>query len=303
MLPYSPLVSVCIPCYKNPVLLERCLLTVLEQSYSNIEIIITDDSPNNEVSDVIKKYAADKRIQYTKNFPSLGSPENWNAALRLAQGQYVKIMHHDDWFTNSDALKNFVDTALSTNADFICSNCFNVRPDKKQKHFIPEKFKDRWKTNSSLILYANYIGNPSTTFFKLTAGVKNILFDINTMWFVDVLFYYEYTQKNKKIVFIKDFLIDTSAGLDTQVTNSAISGKTVLTEFIYMAEKHKLFAKNNFLTKLSLIEILVRYKIKSKEQIEEITGAPLPENLPYYLLKLPIHHQFYNVFKHFIILF
>ncbi|MTE24973.1 glycosyltransferase, partial [Microbacterium sp. ZXX196] len=44
------LISICIPAYKNPKLLKRCLNTVLEQTYSNIEVIITDDSPNEDVA-------------------------------------------------------------------------------------------------------------------------------------------------------------------------------------------------------------------------------------------------------------
>jgi glycosyltransferase involved in cell wall biosynthesis len=297
----TPLISICIPSYKNPQLLTRCLKSILDQTYDNLEVIITDDSPNQDVADVVKNYE-DPRICYVKNLEPLGSPENWNEGLRRSKGEYIKIMHHDDWFASNDALEKYVSTAIKSNADFICSNCYNVRPDKKEKHTILGRFQKRWSQNSYLILYANYLGNPSTILFK-RYGNKPVFYDIKSIWYVDVLFYYEFTKIHPKVAYIKDFLIDTSAGLDSQVTNSAINAKIGISEFLYVAEKHGLYKKNNILTKLSLIEILKRYDVTSKKQLEEILGASFDIALPFYLLKLPIHHQFFNIIKHFLILF
>lgn len=297
---HTPLVSVCIPTYKNPELLNRCLKSIFEQSYSNFELIITDDSPDDAVAEVVKNYE-DSRIKYIKNTTPLGSPENWNEGLRQAKGDYIKIMHHDDWFAVPDALQAYMDEALKSGSDFICANCYNVGPNSKKKHNILNRFKKKWAQDRSLILYANYLGNPSTILFKRPVN-DPIFYDKKSIWFVDVLFYYEYTQLHPRISYVNEFLIDTSAGLDTQVTNSAISPKVAIQEFLYVAEKHGLYNKHNFLTKLSLIEILERYHIGSKKELNQLLDTPYNKPLPYILLKLHIHHQVYNVIKHILML-
>ncbi|WP_254411880.1 glycosyltransferase family 2 protein [Dyadobacter diqingensis] len=294
------LISICIPAYKNPTLLKRCLNTVLEQTYSNIEVIITDDSPNEDVANVVKKYN-DPRIIYIKNAIPLGSPENWNEGLRRSKGEFIKIMHHDDWFANKDALRIFVETALKTGSDFICSNCFNVHPDRKEKHSILKRFQKKWLQDPTLILYANYVGNPSTTFFKRQTD-QPVFFDQKSIWFVDVLFYYDYTRLYPKVAFIDEYLIDTSAGLDTQITNSAISAKIAIGEFVYMCIKYNLNRTHKFLTILSMIELMKRHEITSKEKLSTLIENSNEIQLPYPILQLPISHQVFNVLKHLIIL-
>lgn len=50
-------VSICIPAYKQPEFLKRCLDSVFEQSYTDYEVIITDDSPDNEIEKLVNTYS------------------------------------------------------------------------------------------------------------------------------------------------------------------------------------------------------------------------------------------------------
>ncbi|PWJ60392.1 glycosyltransferase involved in cell wall biosynthesis [Dyadobacter jejuensis] len=277
--------------------MERCLQSILEQTFSDFEVIVTDDSPNGEVRSVIDKYAKDKRLQYFKNEFALGSPENWNEGLRCAKGEYVKIMHHDDWLNNPNSLQTFVNVAKDSDADFIVSSCNNVGPSQTKAHHINKRFRKKWANNNSLILYANYLGNPSTTFFKRHIDSK-LNFDVKSLWYVDVIFYYEYKIKHPKIAYIDDILVDTSAGLDTQVTNSAISAKVGVGEFIYVVEKYNLFQRNPFLTHISLLEVLKRYGVTDIQHLEQLLGKSFNRKIPFEILRLPIHHQIYNIIKH-----
>ncbi|ENL4424233.1 TPA: glycosyltransferase family 2 protein, partial [Bacillus cereus] len=64
----TPLVSVLIPTYNRPHYFEKALCSVLEQTYPNIEIIIGDDSTNDETEKVLQKYLYDhSNIIYIKN--------------------------------------------------------------------------------------------------------------------------------------------------------------------------------------------------------------------------------------------
>ena len=46
-------------------------------------------------------------LRYFKNEQPLGTPENWNEAIRNANGAWIKIMHNDDWFATDNALQVF----------------------------------------------------------------------------------------------------------------------------------------------------------------------------------------------------
>ena len=90
-----PKVSVIIPTYNNVESLKRTLNSVLVQDFEDYEVIITDDSDNESLQKFLLNYPLPK-IKYFKNSKKLGSPENWNEGLRIACGEYIKIMHHDD---------------------------------------------------------------------------------------------------------------------------------------------------------------------------------------------------------------
>jgi glycosyltransferase involved in cell wall biosynthesis len=294
-------VSICIPAYKSPSLLNRCLNSIVNQTYKHIEIIITDDSPNDEVFDVVKKFAGDTRIKYLKNHSALGTPENWNEGLRLASGEYIKIMHHDDWFTSDRSLEVFMNKAFESGADFVCSYCNNVFPSGIRKHKIAEIFKKKWAKDKSLVLFANYLGNPSITLFRNKK--EPVLYDNRSLWYVDVLFYYEFTASYPNVAYVDDFIVNISGGLDTQVTNSVITASVRLKEFFYVSQKHNLFNTHGFLSKITILEIMKRCNVTSKSHLEDILGQALPVRIPYWILKLPIHHQVYNILKYLLILY
>src|SRR5687767_8300464 len=95
----NPLVSICIPAYKNVSYLGRLLDSIAEQTFADFEVVITDDSPDNSVEDFLKNYSRIETISYYRNVPACGTPENWNAGIRKARGKWIKLMHDDDWFS------------------------------------------------------------------------------------------------------------------------------------------------------------------------------------------------------------
>src|SRR5688572_6037089 len=107
---HSHKVSICIPAYKNASALAKCLNSILCQSFSDFEIIITDDTRDDTIKNLVQNIDfGNKKFIYKHNPVQLGSPENWNAAIKLAGGEYIKVLHHDDWFTDEHSLKVFVD--------------------------------------------------------------------------------------------------------------------------------------------------------------------------------------------------
>ena len=90
----APLVSVCVPAYK-PTFFRQAMDSIVSQTYSNLEIIVSDDSVADEIYSITKEYLKDSRVRYTKN-PVKGGDENYMHALSHATGQYAKFVNDDD---------------------------------------------------------------------------------------------------------------------------------------------------------------------------------------------------------------
>lgn len=92
----SPLVSILIPSY-NPSYFDLALRSATGQSYKNIEIIVSDDCPTNEIFNIIKQYSTGSMIRYERNpNPDGVGYNNCVNLLRLARGEYVKFLLDDD---------------------------------------------------------------------------------------------------------------------------------------------------------------------------------------------------------------
>ena len=120
-----PTVSICIPTYEAPISLVRLLDSILMQSFQDFEIIISDDSRDDSIARLLHSFP-DQRIRYYHNPIPLGSPENWNHAVHLAIGDYIKIMHHDDWFNSRLSLERMISVMKEKDADMLFVQSKNI---------------------------------------------------------------------------------------------------------------------------------------------------------------------------------
>jgi O-antigen biosynthesis protein len=115
----TPKVSILTPCYNtNVTLLKAMVDSVRTQSYRNWELILLDDcSPDAQASAAIKSCAQlDKRIRVSRLKTNSGIALATNAALKLATGQYVAMLDHDDILT-PNALESMVSAIVDAAAD------------------------------------------------------------------------------------------------------------------------------------------------------------------------------------------
>ena len=88
--------SIVIPVYNTEKYLDDCLKSILNQTYTDFEFIILNDSPENtELEKLILSYK-DKRIRYVKNDKNIGISRSRNKLIELARGKYIAIFDHDD---------------------------------------------------------------------------------------------------------------------------------------------------------------------------------------------------------------
>lgn len=99
----EPLVTIGLPTYNRPAGLQKCLQTIVDQSYKNLEIIISDNCSTDEnVQRIILEFAAkDSRIKHFRQIVNIGLEENFNFVYSKATAAYFTWMSDDDYFDNN----------------------------------------------------------------------------------------------------------------------------------------------------------------------------------------------------------
>ena len=94
----KPLVSVVITAYRTqPEHLRTAIASALSQSWERVEVIVSDDSPDEALRPLVEAFA-DARIRYTHHRPPLGVARNHWWCFGSAHGKYVAILNHDDLY-------------------------------------------------------------------------------------------------------------------------------------------------------------------------------------------------------------
>lgn len=203
-----PRVSILIPAYNQPENLRYALQSISRQTFKDFQVVIPDDTRDDAIFNVIQEFRH-LPLTYHKNKWTLGSPANWNEAIRISNGDYIKFLHHDDWFTRPESLELFVralDENPQANIAFSTSNGCGMSRKPSYEHRPTPQQISRLKNDAPAILSrANIIGAPSATIYRRSIDMK---FDTRLKWLVDVDFYIRVLRKNPEFVFINDDLVN-----------------------------------------------------------------------------------------------
>lgn len=96
-----PLLSILVPCYNVEKYVTQCLESILEQTYSNIEIICIDDGSTDSTPLILQNFSKrDSRIKIiTKQ--NTGYGHSMNIGLEYAKGEFIGIVESDDFVSQS----------------------------------------------------------------------------------------------------------------------------------------------------------------------------------------------------------
>ncbi len=93
----TPLVSIGVPVYNGEKLLAKALSALLEQDYTNLEIIISNNGSTDDTAKICKEVAKkDRRVRYYHSKVNRGAPWNFNRVVELSKGKYFMWAAHDD---------------------------------------------------------------------------------------------------------------------------------------------------------------------------------------------------------------
>ena len=215
----SPFISICIPTYKNASFFKRLMDSIVLQDFKKFEVIISDDSPDDSIAELIAEYQNNiLELKYIKNDPAKGMPENWNAAIKVAKGTWIKIMHDDDWFESEQSLSHFAKVAQNEAVQFIFSDYINQdlhRGTRQEVKFSKFKLAGLLK-NPLKLMAGNQIGPPSVCMVHRDLAAT---YNGDLHWLVDIDYYIQIFMQTSAVFHIASPLINIGVNLE-QITKA-----------------------------------------------------------------------------------
>ena len=262
------LISICIPAYKRVAFLKRLLDSISGQTFTDFEVILTDDSPGTEVSELVQEYAAKFPLIYHKNLTALGTPENWNEAIRRASGKWIKLMHDDDWFAQPGSLQEFADAAQHhPDAEFFFCAYNNVFEETGKTQAVhASAFRRKKLLRNPVTLFSkNIIGPPSVTMY---INKNDLVYDKRTKWVVDIDFYIHYLQRHS-FVYIDKTLVNVGINQHQVTQESFRKPEVEIPENFYLLEKTGTKHLNNILVYDAWWRLMRNLKVNSLQQVND----------------------------------
>lgn len=111
-------VSIIVPVYNSEKYLDKCILSLLNQTYEDIEIILIDDKSNDKSINILEQYQEmfKDKIKVLKNEKNSGAAASRNKGLDIATGEYVIFIDSDDYL-DLDAIEKMVKQLEKTDSD------------------------------------------------------------------------------------------------------------------------------------------------------------------------------------------
>lgn len=141
----APLISVIIPCYNAERYVELAVRSVMEQSYTNLEILCCDDCSTDGTLPILQKLAAeDSRIKILRNEANLGVVGTLNRLVSTASGAYIARMDADDISLPDRIARQLSFLQQNPQIDFCGCNAFHINDCGKVtgRTTLPESYDD-----------------------------------------------------------------------------------------------------------------------------------------------------------------
>ena len=205
----NPLVSIGIPVYNVEPYIEKCLLSVLNQTYQNLEILVVDDLGTDNsmhiVENIVKNHPNGSRIRIITQIKNGGSGEARNSVIQNALGKYLYFLDSDDYIEKK-TIELMVDQAEKHKTDAVIASLRKViwnsdkeLPTLQYKSYQLIKGKDR---------FAHYVCQDLRWHVAITAC--NILFSVSFLRKNDLRFL---ASKDEDALFLSDYYSEIESAI------------------------------------------------------------------------------------------
>jgi len=248
----NPLISVITVCLNSEKTIERTILSVINQTYKNIEYIIIDGGSTDSTLQIIEKYK--DKISHLTSEKDNGISDAFNKGIKASHGLIIGIINSDDWYEN-ETLAKIANLYNKERADLYIGSMRYWLPDGKNTIMAPEKtYRKR------INYYMPHLPHPSTFVTKKTYEDIGI-FDTKYKYAMDYDFFLR-AHRNKKIFYLTSDIF----------TNMQAGGAS----YVYKKQAYQEVLKissNKFLGGIYYLLFMLRYCIWKKIKNEKIKSS------------------------------
>lgn len=200
-------ISIIIPAYNVDKYIEKCIDSVLRQTYKNFEVIVVDDGSTDNTAFIVDNFEnMDKRIKVIHK-ENCGLSAARNTGLKVATGKYIMFLDSDDWIEEkccSIALNSLV----SSNADIVIFDYYKEFENISIPYHAYEQSQLIYKKNEKNNFFI-YDMRTITAWGKIYVrdSIDGIMFDEKMRTAEDVDFNYRVYNKVDKVVYIRYMLL------------------------------------------------------------------------------------------------
>lgn len=273
----NPLVSIIVPVYKVEKYIDRCVASLTEQTYPNLEIILVDDgSPDNcpAMCDEWAKKDARIKVLHQKNG---GASAARNAGLDICKGEYLTFVDSDDYI-EKDLVEVCLDKCLKDGAEVVIYRLENVFKDHTKLQHIDEEY---YKDADSILqgIFWDDVPSYPVRFFKASLW-KKVRFPLNTNW-EDLVVMPDIFVQVKNAVYIERPLYHYECG-NAASTSSSIKSKNkfgmywgwrkrkVIGENLHNESLRKFAIKRSLRSAITCLGLNTQDKLLLPEQVAEL---------------------------------
>ncbi len=199
-------ISVLVPIYNQEKYLRRCIESIINQTYTNLEIILIDDGSEDKSYEIIEEYTnKDKRIKGLK-IKNNGVADARNKAIDNVTGEYFSFIDSDD-FVAEDYIETLYNNLKKYGADIAICNCMNITENTNNvihKDFGIKEIKEYSNIEAvESLFYYNFLRHSPWGKLYNTKLWKNIRFPIGKNY-EDLATIYKIFLNAKKIIYIPE---------------------------------------------------------------------------------------------------
>jgi len=150
-------ISIALATYNGETFLKQQLNSIYDQTYSKIEVVVSDDKSTDGTVAILEEYKYNYGLQYTVNDINIGFVKNFENALRMCKGDYIALCDQDDiWFPDKiETLAREINNQSMICSDAIIINKHGEVLSDSMYHYSNRKFF--YKKQFSHLLYENYV--------------------------------------------------------------------------------------------------------------------------------------------------
>ena len=272
-------VSIVIPVYNAATTIEKCIASLMKQSYQDIHVILVNDaSTDQSVNKLSKLIDLDKRFHLLHQDINKGASAARNLGIKYGQGEFLFFLDADDWL-EQNAIELLVEHAQKTNSDLVCaSHIQDFDHESKQKSDGAPNYDHVFDDKQLTLYIKSYLKSP----YKFTllvhcwgklynlAIVKNngLRFNETLSQLEDVNFNFQYLVYCKKVAYKWAFIyhhrissssqsLSTVMGKEADATQKFLIAYQAIEQFLAVHDKEKLINADKEVSHLFITTIII----------------------------------------------